>query len=125
MADKEKRVGASRKKAAPTPEQPLRPVPAELSFDAVGNRWVLQYLIENKGLTLKMLVKPAGVEDAYEYEIWQGADRVLSSNDNEWQYRMHHDFSDCIKVFDGIRQRWLLQKKAPAPSGVAVLPYAE
>ena len=125
MADKEKRVGASLEKAARTREQLARPVPAELSFDAVGNRWVLKYFIENKGLTLKMLVKPAGMEDAYEYEIWQGADRVLSSNDNEWQHRMHGEFSDCIKVFDGIRQRWLLQKNATDSSWNAFFPKAE
>lgn len=125
MADKEKRVGASLEKAALTREQLTRPVPAELSFDAVGNRWVLKYFIENKGLTLKMLVKPAGMEDAYEYEIWQGDDRVLSSNDNEWQHRMHGEFSDCIKVFDGIRQRWLLQKNATDSSWNAFFPKAE
>ena len=125
MANKQKQLGARLGKAASSQEQQTRPIPAELSFDAVGNRWVLKYLIENKGLTLKMLVKPAGMEDAYEYEIWRGADRILSSNDNEWQHRMHHEFSDCIKIFDGIRRRWLLQKTATDSSWNAFFPKAE
>jgi putative nucleotidyltransferase with HDIG domain len=125
MADREKRVTASTEKPAPSQEQLTTPVPAELSFDEFGNRWVLGTFMEDKGLKLKMLVKPAGMEDKYEYEIWQGAERVLSSSDNEWQHRMHDEFSECIKVFDGMRQRWLLQRDATDSVWNAFFPKAE
>lgn len=125
MAEREERDTAGIEKPGPSREQLTRPAPAELSFDEVGNRWVLGYFMKDKDLKLKMLVKPAGMEDAYEYEIWQGAEKVLSSNDNEWQRRMHDEFSECIKVFDGMRQRWLLQRDATDSAWNAFFPKAE
>ena len=121
MAVGEKRVG----KRDPSPEEQTKAVPAKLSFDEAGNRWVLEYAMGNKGLTLKLLVSPAGSVDAYEYEIWRGTDRVLSSSENAWQRRMHHEFSDCIKIFDGMRRRWLLQRDATDSAWNAFFPKAE
>jgi putative nucleotidyltransferase with HDIG domain len=125
VANKEKRVVASLEGRALSREQLTRPIPAELSLDTVGNRWVLKYLVANKGLTLKILVKAAGMEDAYEYEIWQGADRILSSSEAEWYHRMRAEFADCIKVFDGMRQRWLLQRDATDSAWRDFFPKAE
>ena len=125
MAIKGKRAKAGSKERDLAREGLAKAVPAELSFDELGNRWVLRFFVESGGLTLKMLVTPGGVADAYEYEIWQGAERILTSSDNVWQHRMRAEFPDCIKVFDGMRQRWLLQRDATDSAWNAFFPKAE
>lgn len=125
MLDKGKRAAQGAEEPAVSRDQSPGAVPAELTFDAAGNHWVVQYFLEKKNLTLKILVKSAGMEDVYEHEIWRGAVRILSSSEPEWYQRMRAEFSDCIKVFDGMRRRWLLHRDATDSAWRDFFPKAE